>query len=189
MESTNNNQGSSRNMWWGIGLIGLGGLFLLDRVFPGVVGDLIGAVIMGSLAVLFYGTYRRNNNKWMLLASYIPGAIAIGIVMDMMFWFNEDLSGAYWTFAVAVPFWYIYLNDRSKWWALIPGGIMTAIAAGLLISAMWAIIPVVLILAGGYMLLRHFNKSEPVSSSNGASPVKEMIPIGGAPQTGPEADK
>lgn len=189
MESTNNNR-SSRNIWWGVGLIVLGALFLLDRLFPGgMVGDLIGTVVMAGLSVLFFSMYNRSHNKGLLLAAYIPAAIAVGIVMDMLFWFNEDLSGAYWTFAVAVPFWYVYLNDRSKWWALIPAGIMTAIAAGLLISAMWAIIPVVLILAGGYMLLQHFNKSDTAASSNGKSPVKEMIPVGGAPKTGPEADK
>lgn len=189
MESTNNNQ-SSRNMWWGVGLIVLGALFLLNRLFPGgMVGDLISAVVMGILAVVFYGMYNRNQKKGLLLVTYIMAAIAVGIVFDMMFWFNEDLSGAYWTFAVAAPFWYVYLNDRAKWWALIPAGIMTAIAAGLLISAMWAIIPVALILAGGYMLIQHFNKSDAAPRSNGTSPVKEMIPVGGAPKTGPEADK
>lgn len=189
METTNNNQ-SSRNMWWGIGLIVLGALFLLDRIFPGgMVGDLIGAAVMGGLALFFYSMYNRHQKKGLLLLTYIMAAIAVGTIFEMMFWFNEDLSGAYWTFAVAVPFWYTYLNDRARWWALIPAGIMTAIAAGLLISAMWAIIPAVLIVVGGYLLIQHFNKSDVVPSSNGSSPVKEMIPVGSLPKTGPEADK
>ena len=105
MESTNNNQ-SSRNVLWGIGLIVLGALFLLDRLFPGgMVGDLIGAVVMGCLAVFFFSMYNRHQKKGLLLVTYIMAAIAVGIIFDMIFGYNEDMSGAYWTFAVAAPFW------------------------------------------------------------------------------------
>jgi hypothetical protein len=84
-------------------------------------------------------------------------------------------------FAIAAPFIYIYLRNTDNWWALIPGGIMAVIGAGLLISSVISAIPVLLIIAGIYILVRQMGSK---SQDNKPQPIKVSTPT-----SGPEADK
>jgi uncharacterized membrane protein HdeD (DUF308 family) len=167
------------NYLWGVILIAIGVVFLIDTFLPplGFINDLIWAAVFAASGLLVYNAYtRRKERWWMLIPAYALVAIAGVIVLDALFPRAEDLSGAYVMFAIALPFLYVYLNDKKKWWALIPGGIMAAVGLGLLVSAVVAFLPVLLILAGVYLLVRQISENR---SKTAAS----------APKTGPEADK
>jgi hypothetical protein len=65
-------------------------------------------------------------------------------------------------FAVAAPFFLVYFQDTQKWWALIPGGIMGFIGLSFLIAegSLQYVVPVVLIAAGVWILVRQFSRRE-----------------------------
>lgn len=163
---------SSNNSIWGIVLIGLGVLFLVNQIFP-FITDLIWAAAFFAGGLAIYNAYTRQRDRWwMLIPAYAMSVIGGIIVLDTLLPNADDLVGAFVMFAIAFPFFYVYLNNKNHWWALIPAGINAFIGLGLLLSALSALLPVVLILAGVYLLARYMGNRK-----------------GSQPLTGPEADK
>ncbi len=161
---------------WGIALIVLGVIFLLGQVMPWF-SDLMWAGGMAAVGLVFLTVYGRNRSQWWaLIPAYVFFAIAGLILLDMLP-LPGDIDGAYVMFAIAAPFFYVYLRNRQNWWALIPSGIMAFIGLGLLMDSVPYLVPAVLILIGVVLLVRQFSGSKPASAL-----VSE-------PLTGPEADK
>ena len=50
------------------------------------------------------------------------------IVNDQNEFITGQQAGALFLFSIGLPFLLIYLVDRRKWWALVPGGVLTVIA-------------------------------------------------------------
>jgi hypothetical protein len=105
------------------------------------------------------------------------GLIGAGVLNDL-------LVPAYVMFAIAIPFLVVYARNPREWWPLIPGGIMAIIGLSFLIAeaAVEYIGPVVMILAGAWILVRMFTRGGP------ADIVDEPAPYAPAP-AGPEADE
>jgi H+/Cl- antiporter ClcA len=63
--------------------------------------------------------------------------------------------------AIAIPFYVVFFNNTQNWWALIPAGVMTLIALGLLFTTdlFVYIAPFFLVLAGIWILVRQFRGS------------------------------
>lgn len=224
--------GSSRNALWGVALIGLGLLFLLDRIFPGFIsgllwagafaiggvaiyaytrsdsrrqwalipayameviagiillgsarfvpGEFIGAFIMYAIGVPFLYIYLRDcRHWWALIPAYTMGAVGTLILLTMVL--NGNLIASYVMFAIALPFFYTYFKNRQYWWALIPGGVMGAIGLAFFVAGIAFIVPVLLIAAGIYLLIRHSDQLP------GARSVP--APAAEKPKYGPEADR
>jgi hypothetical protein len=78
-------------------------------------------------------------------------------------------------FAIAAPFFLVYLMNSEQWWALIPAGIMTAIGilimAGQVISSgvFWAVL---LILLGLFFIYRALRRDQ----SGSQVPTQESVP-------------
>ena len=109
----------------GLGLIALGGLFLLQSL--GVVQTgmgLIWAVLFAAGGVTFLYFYYLNREQWWAL---IPGfaMLGIGAVIAAAEYGPaalEDAVGAIFMFSIGLPFLFIYLRNRKMWWAIIPMG-------------------------------------------------------------------
>jgi uncharacterized membrane protein HdeD (DUF308 family) len=167
---------SNTNYLWGLGLVALGVLFLVNQFFP-FLTDLIWAAVLAVGGVVVFTVYQKDKERWwLLIPAYALVAVAGLIVLETIFPRAEDLSGAYVMFAIAAPFIYVYLRNNKNWWALIPGGMMAVIGLGLLINSLVTVLPALLIVAGIYLLVRNFSGSKAKSAPS-------------APRTGPEADK
>jgi len=49
----------------------------------------------------------------------------------------EDWGGVAFLGLLALAFWGIYLLDRMRWWAIIPGGVLLTLAAISTVEAVW----------------------------------------------------
>ncbi len=174
---------SHKDQWWALipayALWGIAGLIVLGslRFIP---GELIGASVMFYIAAPFFYVYLRDRQHWWaLIPAYAMAALGVAILLSPIL--SGELAGSYVMFAIAAPFFYVYLRNRQYWWALIPGGIMAAIGMALLIAGFAYLVPALMVVAGVYLLVRHF-------SSRRTAPA-QAAPPRGMPKTGPEADR
>lgn len=126
---------TDQTLLWGVLLIGLGVLFLLRRLIPGVIGGILwsGAFAVGGLAV--YSYYRKNPTQWWAqIPAYGMWVLAAIIALGTSPWVPGELIGAFIMFAIGFPFFYVYLKNNDNWWALIPAYVMSAIGVLILLS-------------------------------------------------------
>jgi len=112
-----------------------------------------------AIALPFLGVYYRNRAMWWaLIPAYTMLAVVGVIALSEMAGAGDNLVTAYVMFAIAIPFFFVYVRNRAHWWALIPGGIMAAIGIGFLLTeGAAAIVGAVLVIAvGAWLLLRQF---------------------------------
>lgn len=112
-------------------LILAGGVLLAQNL--GLLGPLqlpIESYILGGLGLLFLLVFLTApaENWW----AAIPGCVLLGVGMATYLDtrpIQNEWGGSAVLFSIGLPFLLIYLVKRgSFWWALIPGGIMTALA-------------------------------------------------------------
>jgi hypothetical protein len=79
------------------------------------------------------------------------GLIGLGLLRNL-------LIPAYVMFAIACPFFVVYLMNKRNWWALIPGGIMGVIGISFMLASPTAryVVPVILIGIGIIIIIKHF---------------------------------
>ena len=133
-------------------------LIILFSETAGLPDYLVGTLVLVSIGLPFLVIYLLDRTRWWaLIPAYAMFSISVVVPLDEL-GVNEMLIPAYVMFAVAVPFLYVYLRDRTNWWALIPGGIMTLIGAIMLLSVQAAeyLVPIAIILAGVWILGRGF---------------------------------
>lgn len=133
MENKTNQTPETRTRFSPSALIGLilivaGGIFLFAQFFQ-LNALLIFPLIFLSASLIFL-FIAQQGHTW----SYIPAYVMI--VMAGMFFIIEIGAshhlGSYFTFAIALPFLFVYFKDpKHDWWALIPAYVNIAI--GLLI--------------------------------------------------------
>jgi len=124
---------SKRNssMIWGIVLVALGVIFLLQSL--GVVediGPLIWAPIFGVGGLAFLYVYLRKKSNWWAL---IPGFGLLGLaclmLLDVFMPRVGDVVGpAVLLGALSASFLVIYATERENWWALIPCGVLSTLS-------------------------------------------------------------
>lgn len=127
-EGKENKTGKSSGALLGLILIVAGGIFLFAQMFDLNVLLIFPLVFLSaSLIFLFIA---QQGHTW----AYIPAYVMI-VLAGMFFIIEIGAShhlGSYFTFAVALPFLFVYFKDMKKnWWALIPAYVNAAI--GLLI--------------------------------------------------------
>ena len=106
------------------GLLVFGGLLaLLDTI--GIIsnaGGIFWGLIWGAVGVFFLYLLLNGKQNWwaafpgftfigMALASFLPGSL-------------EAFSGLIFFAGISLAFWYVYFTDTSRWWAIIPAGIL-----------------------------------------------------------------
>ena len=121
-----------------------------------------------AIALPFLGVYIRNRALWWpLIPAYTLLAVVGVIALAEMAGASDNLVTAYVMFAIALPFFFVYVRNRAQWWALIPGGILAAIGVGFLLTEGTAAIvgAVLLIGVGLWFLVRGFIRREPTGGS------------------------
>lgn len=120
------------NIFWGIVLIVIGALFLLNEL--GIIvlhndSTLFWALAFGAGSAFFLTTYILKNGKewgWLFPAAIFAG-IALVIGLDGTY-LGRILNGAPVLLGVAIPFAVAYFQDpQKKQWALIPAWVMTVL--------------------------------------------------------------
>lgn len=129
----NINKGS---LFWGILLIGFGGLALAQQF--GYLDQLPDSIWMwifafvSAVAFLSYALSGFREWGWLFPAGVFGGlAITIGLAVSG---YESAAMASPLFFGLLIPFAAAYLADRTRnWWALIPGGIMLFLAMVLLL--------------------------------------------------------
>jgi hypothetical protein len=164
------------------------GAFLALLTVPGFQGMPVPIFILTTIALPFVVGFTRNpaNNWGLLIPAYVLLAVAgmlFGIDRNIL---QDLMIPAYINSAIALPFLITFAVDRNNWWALIPGGIMTAIAVGFLAGTqLFSLgLPALLILMGFAVLFGPmlFRQSQ-------AAPKQEPMLAEPMPKYGPEYDK
>jgi hypothetical protein len=126
--------------------------------------EVIALYVLFAIALPFLGVYLRNRAQWWwLIPAYALIAVGGVVILGELVSVSDNLITAYVMFAIAIPFYFVFLRNRRQWWFLIPAGIMSIIGLAFLISeSAFAIIgAVVLIGLGVWLLLRAFARKEP----------------------------
>lgn len=152
------------------------GLFILAYVFWAIAGlvalielnilrdEGIATFVLAAIALPFLVAFLRDREKWgLLIPAYVLLAVGVMVGLIGLGILNDLLIPSYVMFAIAIPFFVVYWNDRQQWWPLIPSGILAVIGLAFLIAeaAVEYVVPVALILIGGWLLMRQFVKKEP----------------------------
>jgi hypothetical protein len=145
-------------VFWAVaGLVALVTLSILS-------GDFVALYVLGAIALPFLVVFARNRaNWWALIPAYVLLCVGAMVVLIEQSLLGDLLIPAYVMFAIALPFFVVYLRNTTHWWALIPGGVTSAIGLSFLIAEAVAqyVVPVVLIVAGAVILVRHLVRREP----------------------------
>jgi len=123
-----------RQNWWA--LIPLWVMFvlaLITVIVDAVAGEIIGALVLFSVALPFLVVYLTDRSRtWAL----IPAAItaAVGVIPLLAMNASGNLIGAFVLFAIALPFFVVFFWRERNWWAIIPAGILATLALVALLS-------------------------------------------------------
>jgi hypothetical protein len=118
-------------------LSGAGLLFLLLNL--GLLGQAeaaIWAAVFAASGAAFLAVFWRDRARWWAL---VPGFVLLSIGTLIGFnefvpSFDEAWGGALVLGGISLSFWMIYLTDRARWWAVIPGGVLLSVAALVIVS-------------------------------------------------------
>jgi hypothetical protein len=141
--------------------------------------DFIATYILAAIVLPFLVVFLRDRAQWWaLIPAYVLLAVGLMVGLIASGVLTELFIPAYVMFAVAIPFLVVFALNPKEWWPLIPGGIMAVIGLAFLVAeaAVEYIAPVVLVLAGAWILVRQFVRKEP------AAPDVPAV-------AGPEADE
>ena len=143
--------------------------------------DWIALYVLTAIALPFLVGFLRDRNQWgLLIPAYVLLAVGLMVGLIGAGLLDDLLIPAYVVFAIAIPFLVVYLRNRAHWWALIPAGIMAVIGLAFLIteSAVEYVLPVVVILAGVWILARQFIGKEPLppEEASESTPEAEELP-------------
>lgn len=92
-------------------------------------GEWIGALFLFMIAATFLVVYLNNRTRtWALLVAYTLAVLGIAPAMASG---GRDAAyyGPLFLFAVALPFFILYFRSTENWWAIIPAGSITTVAA------------------------------------------------------------
>ena len=143
---------------------------LVALINLGVLRDeSVAAYVLIAIALPFVLVYAQDRSNWRrLIPAYVLVAVALMVALIGGGVLDDLLIPAYVMFAICIPFFVVYLRDRTRRWPLIPGGIMAIIGLSFLIaeSAIQYVVIVGLIIAGVWILVRQFTGGEPPASES-----------------------
>ena len=152
-----------RDQWWplipGFTLLSIGVLLVLDWLAPRLVGALGGSIVLGGISVAFWWVYLTKRDQWWALipaGTLLTLALAIAVESAV----GEGAFVGIFFLGLAATFALVYFTPRPEGktvWPLIPAGVLAVLGVIFLAvetSLFGFVWPVVLLLVGGYLLLR-----------------------------------
>jgi len=137
--------------FWRLAVFPLAGLAIAS-IAPEPLG---GFAFLGSIGLAFALVYRENADRWWAI---IPAgtlfSLAVTALVDGMTR-NAGAGGAVFLFGLAATFFVLTrLPRHAQGWAIFPAGALAVLAVVALTTSGGWIVPVLLIAAGAWMLLR-----------------------------------
>jgi uncharacterized membrane protein HdeD (DUF308 family) len=132
----------------------------------------VATYVLLSIALPFFAAFLFDRTRWgFLIPAYVLSVVAVMVPLIELGVLDDLMIPAYVLFAIAIPFFVVYLRNNRNWWALIPGGILAVVAIGFLIAeaAVEYIFGAVLILAGVVIVIRQFTKKEEIGDTSQAT--------------------
>jgi hypothetical protein len=115
----------------GVLLVAGGVLFLLQNLHLLVgAGTLFWVAAFAAAGGIFLYVFAKEPANWWAV---IPGISLLGIAALIgLSWAAPAAAGVWggglFLGAIGVGFWVVYLMDRERWWAIIPGGVLVTLA-------------------------------------------------------------
>ena len=108
----------------------VGGVLLLVENLGGLsIAGLVWPFLFGAGGLMFLYVFMANRDHWWAV---VPGFTLLGLTA-MIAWSQlgpesaEAWGASFFLGGIALGFWVIYLSNRRRWWAIIPGGVMLTI--------------------------------------------------------------
>jgi hypothetical protein len=118
---------NKRNLEWGILMITFGIAALVDTFTTGSDWLIVGGVALGGLIGL--AVYLVDRSDWVLLIPPYILFVAAGIsALALLGYADGDYFASFVLLMIGLPFLVVFLQDRKKWWALIPAYVMFVIS-------------------------------------------------------------
>jgi predicted membrane protein len=137
---------------------------LVTLLTLGVLDDpYVATYVLLAIAFPFLVAFLRDRTKWgLLIPAYVLLAVGVFVPLTELGVLDDNLTVTYILFAVAIPFFVVFIRNSKNWWALIPGGILAIIGLSFLIAeaSVEYIFAAVLIVAGILIVVRQFTKGE-----------------------------
>jgi hypothetical protein len=156
---------TNRTQWWtlipGVSLLGLAVLIILNDLFPAYGGEWGGAIFLGGIGLCFLFIYLTNRELWWTI---IPAGVMLTlgaiVILDSYMGDTEGILfiGLGLTFALLGL---VRTPQGRMTWAFIPA--LVLVIFGLLVTSALSnlvayVIPALLILVGGYIILRNLRR-------------------------------
>ena len=122
---------------WGVLLVVFGIGFLMQslNLFKGMAALLWAGFLALGGAIFIYVRTQNPENWWAFIPGFSLLGLAILIAWDTLFK-GSGLGVVAFMGGISLGFWAIYLDRRDHWWAMIPGGVLAALALMLLSEAL-----------------------------------------------------
>lgn len=137
---------------------------LVTLLTLGVLDDpYVATYVLLAIALPFFVAFLFNRTNWgLLIPAYVLLAIGVFVPLEELGVLDDNLTVTYILFAIAIPFFVVFIRNSQNWWALIPGGILAVIGLSFLIAeaSVEYIFAVVLIVAGILIVVRQFTRGE-----------------------------
>lgn len=137
---------------------------LVTMLTLGVLNDpYVATYVLLAIALPFLVGFLFNRTNWgLLIPAYVLLAVGVMVPLIDLGVLDDTLVASYVLFAVAIPFFVVYIRNTKNWWALIPGGILAIIALSFLIAeaSVEYIFAAALIVAGILIVVRQFTRRE-----------------------------
>ena len=137
---------------------------LVTLLTLGILDDpYIATYVLFAIGLPFLVAYLFNRANWgLLIPAYVLLAVGVFVPLTELGVVDDNSTVTYILFAVAIPFFVVFIRNSKNWWALIPGGILAVIALSFLIAeaSVEYIFAAALIVAGILIVVRQFTRRE-----------------------------
>ena len=115
---------------WGLGLVALGGLLLLQNMGLWSGTGVLWVALFGVTGLVFlFGLVQDRSRWWMAIPGFtllgLGATIALGELLPPV---GGPLGGAVFLGSIGLGFLAVYLLRRDYWWAIIPAGVLGTLA-------------------------------------------------------------